>query len=142
MLLVLTVTLISNEVSREDTVTLPFFFSTCCGKFGCLTPRCSCIAFLGGMSLLTILALSIFTKHQRKSEIVQVKAQKKIVEEILTETVSESPNHFGKLDRARRKNCLKNPKKYWHVGDGSTFWRITESLSKSKNFPAESYKTF
>ncbi|KAG5610374.1 hypothetical protein H5410_021655, partial [Solanum commersonii] len=41
----------------------------------------------------------------------------KEVADILTELVGESPNLFGKLDRTRRKDWIKNLKKFWHVGD-------------------------
>lgn len=43
---------------------------------------------------------------------------RKEVADRLADLVGQSPNIFGKLDSARRKDWLKISKKKWNVGDG------------------------
>lgn len=44
--------------------------------------------------------------------------------------VGESPNHFGKPDRARRKDLLKDPKKFLPITNRKAFRKARISLLK------------
>uniref|UniRef100_M1DCE1 Uncharacterized protein n=1 Tax=Solanum tuberosum TaxID=4113 RepID=M1DCE1_SOLTU len=60
---------------------------------------------------------------------------RKIVVERLAEPVSESPNLFGELDRARRKDWSKYLRKFWHIGDGKAFRQIKDNIRRARTSP-------
>jgi len=83
----------------------------------------------------------IFKIHLKELELISKKI-KKYVADRFAKPIDESPNHLGELDRAHRKDWLKNSPKKWHVGDEKGLLVNRRHHSASTDYPAESYSVF